>query len=157
MLCARVMRGISSIEKAATPFSASACEIEGSFSGSRKATRVWPWRRRARSARPASVAGGDSLTRSIRSARAATSTAVATISAPCAAYAASVKPAARPAPLSIATVSPAFTSAGITAGTTATRRSPGSVSAITPAIIAFSILACAGHRWRRVILHARNG
>src|SRR5690349_4651989 len=57
------------------------------------------------------------------------------IFAPLAAYSASGKPAAAPAPASTMTSIPALTRLGMTMGTSATRRSPGYVSRGTPTII----------------------
>src|SRR5580704_11070648 len=54
---------------------------------------------------------------------------------PLAAYSASGKPAATPAPASMMTSTPAFARLGMTMGTSATRRSPGYVSRGTPTII----------------------
>src|SRR6202166_3716096 len=59
----------------------------------------------------------------------------AMIFAPLAAYSASGKPAAAPAPASTITSRPAFARLGMTAGTSATRRSPGYVSRGTPTIM----------------------
>ena len=84
----------------------------GSFSGSRKAIRVWPCRRRARSARPASVAGGEMPYPQQQVGPRRDVGGGGDDLCPLLGNAASVKPAARPAPLSIATVSPAFDSAG---------------------------------------------
>src|ERR1700692_4091098 len=57
------------------------------------------------------------------------------ILAPFAAYSASGKPAATPAPASTITSMPAFARLGMTMGTSATRRSPGYVSRGTPTIM----------------------
>ena len=56
MLWARVMRGISSIENALTPRSATACAAAGSPSGSEKPMMACPDRSNAVSLRPASPA-----------------------------------------------------------------------------------------------------
>ena len=82
MDCARVMRGINSIDSAVTPRPARAVASAGSPSGSTNAMRAWPERVRARSASPAGVPGGDSRTRTSRSAPATTSAAVAATFAP---------------------------------------------------------------------------
>src|SRR5579864_971559 len=58
------------------------------------------------------------------------------IFAPLAAYSASGKPAAAPAPASTINSRPALARLGMTMGTSATRRSPGYVSRGTPTIIA---------------------
>ena len=56
MLWARVMRGMSSIENALAPRSATARAAAGSPSGSENPTRACPGRSRAASARPAAPA-----------------------------------------------------------------------------------------------------
>ena len=62
-------------------------------------------------------------------------------SLPGSAYAASGNPAASPAPRSMTTSMPSFFNAGRTAGTMATRRSPGNVSVGTPSFIAAEVYA----------------
>ena len=54
MLCARVMRGINSMERKVTPRSARERAAPVAVSGSPKPMTVWPWRRSTRSAAPVS-------------------------------------------------------------------------------------------------------
>ena len=54
MLCARVMRGINSIERKESPARARSDTSRGEVSGSPNPITVWPGRNSARSARPAS-------------------------------------------------------------------------------------------------------
>ena len=82
MLWARVMRGISSIENATTPRSATAWAAAGSPRGSDSPMIAWPARSCSRSARPASPAAPGLRTCSTTSASAKSSVRDAAIRAP---------------------------------------------------------------------------
>src|SRR5215212_9901953 len=135
MLCARVIRGISSIENTDTCRSASWRTSAWSVRGSRKAITDWPGLSAARSASVDGAPAGPSFTRSSISARALTSARDATMVAPFSVYAASVNPADAPAFDSTSTWCPALTSGATLAGARATRRSPGHDSRTTPMIM----------------------
>src|SRR5262249_48352586 len=127
MLCARVIRGISSMENNAIPVAAASRIAWGEPRGSAKPITTCPlW---------TSGAGGVARTCSSTSALAKRS-ARDTRNAPCAWYASFVKPAASPACSSIAMSKPAFTSGATAAGTRDTRVSPGQVSFGTPTLMA---------------------
>src|SRR5829696_7188933 len=127
MLCARVMRGISSIEKAVTPASARLRMASGAPSGSANPMTICPRRSRA-------VSGGTERTCSRMSAVEKTASRVVT-TAPAVSYAADVNPAAAPASCSTTTSSPVFFRAAAAEGMSATRCSPGHVSRGTPTFI----------------------
>jgi hypothetical protein len=57
MLCARVMRGISSMENAVTPVAASSRMVSSCPSGRTNPTRTWPARSSGRSAWPVTIVG----------------------------------------------------------------------------------------------------
>ena len=136
MLWARVMRGMSSIENALAPRSATACAADGSASGSEKPMRACPGRSSSMSARPASPAAPGLRTCSTTSASAKSRACDSAIRAPFSVYALSGNPASAPASVSTRTSSDAFASDGSTPGTSATRRSPGNGSRGTPTIMA---------------------
>src|SRR3954471_14485976 len=131
MLCARVIRGISSIENAIAPASASVRIASGVPSGSANPITVWP-----RRSRPASA--GVERTWSRMSADEKTASRGAS-DAPAASYALDGKPAATPASRSTTTSRPAFFKAAAAAGIRATRFSPGHVSRGTPTFTARSL------------------
>src|SRR6188474_2758866 len=131
MLCARVMRGISSIENAVVPASASVRMASGDPSGPAKPITTWPRRSRA-------VSEGTDRTCRIRSAEENTASRGATLM-PALSYAFDGKPAAVPASRSTTTSSPAFFKAAAAGGIKATRFSPGHVSRGTPTFTARSL------------------
>src|SRR5215831_10442812 len=120
--CARVVRGIDSIAKPYTPWSASRSIPAASVSGSRNPIRIWPLRSRA-----ASSALG---LRTFATAS-ASQTASASV-APASRYASSGNEASAPASGSTTTSNPAPAKRVTASGTSATRRSPGSSSRGTP-------------------------
>src|SRR5690242_12050180 len=82
---------------------------------------------------------------------------LAAIAAPFWAYAASEKPAAAPAPDSRTTLRPLLTSLATSAGTSATRRSPGKVSLTTATFILQLYSAnCAGGTAHHGLTHRRS-
>ena len=131
MLCARVMRGISSMAKQETPVEAKSAHSCEALSGSPKPTRIWPGLSSARSERPASGLAPRQRTCATRSAS-RNSVCRSTIRAPRETYASSGYPASAPAPLSINTSIPNLRNASHWRGLTATRRSPGNVSRGVP-------------------------
>src|ERR1039457_1172759 len=116
MLCARVMRGISSMENAVTPVAASSWIVSSCPSGRTNPTRIWPARSSGRSAWPVRSLEPWHSTWTTTSARRKTSARAAASWAPLAAYSVSRYPAANPAPASMATWKPAFVRLGMTAG-----------------------------------------
>ena len=132
MLWARVIRGISSIEKLVTPRSAISRAASAADRGSERPMMVCPDRIRSRSERPASGLAPSDLTCRITSADPKTSDRRVAIRAPFASYAVSRNPASRPAPASTRTSKPCLVRLGTESGTIATRRSLGNVSLQIP-------------------------
>ena len=132
MLCARVIRGISSMASSVTPCAASAAASRRAVSGSANPMTICPRRNRGRSAAPASGFAPRVRTCASTSAAANTSARVAATRAPFSWYSASENPAAAPAPVSTTNSTPLLASISMARGTIATRRSPGNVSLGTP-------------------------
>ena len=136
MLCARVMRGISSMENAVAPVRAIASTASGEPSGSAKPITVCPER---------SIESSAGAARTCKMMSAAENTlARDPICAPASRNAASVNPAAVPAFSSTTTPSPALCSAATAAGLSATRASPGHVSRGMPTVMALSLAEGSG-------------
>src|SRR5688500_4602323 len=142
MLCARVMRGISSIENAVAPVRASSCIARGEPSGSRKPITVCA--ERSDCVSPARTRSSTSL---------AKTSSRATSFAPLAVYASSAKPAAVPAPDSTSTSAPAAVSEATIPGTSATRFSAFAVSRGTPIFMSGSDR---GALWQRAAGNAAH-
>ena len=126
MLCARVMRGMNSIENSVAPARANCAARSGSPRGSQNPITAWRW-----------FSPGDGLgtrTWSRTWARSRTSAPVDAICAPFAAYSSSSNPASVPAPRSTSTSTPALASKSITRGVIATRRSSAQLSLRTPTV-----------------------
>ena len=125
--CARVTRGIMSMLNAVARFAASARTTSAFVSGWIVATSAEPSRRS-----PISSVDGfcTFTTRSAPNAALRSATV-----APAVRYAASSWPLPRPAPDSTTTSVPALVSLPTASGTSATRRSPGTVSRGTPTFI----------------------
>ena len=135
MLWARVMRGISSMERKVTPRSARARAASAAVSGSPKPMTVWPWRSSARSAAPVSGFAPGLRTCKITSAVRNTSSRLAARRTPFSTYSESGKPACAPAPGSMSSSTPVLFKTEMALGTIATRRSPGAASATIPTMI----------------------
>ena len=157
MLWARVMRGISSMERKVTPRSARARAASAAVSGSPKPMTVWPWRRsgevgraglgvRARAAHLQDDFGcGEDLF------------AVGARRTPFSTYSESGKPAGAPAPGSIRSSTPVLFKTEMALGTIATRRSPGDVSATIPTMMPTAGSVTIGDRpWRPVLQQFRG-
>ena len=125
--CARVTRGIASMLKAVVRLAASARTVSAFVSGWMVATNAAPSRRS-----PISSADGfcTLTTRSVPKVASRDP-----ITAPAVRYASSSCPLPVPAPDSTTTSVPAFVSFATASGTSATRRSPGTVSRGTPTFI----------------------
>src|ERR1039458_3509918 len=135
MLCARVMRGISSMARKVTPRSASARAASPAVSGSPKPMAVCPCRNSARSAAPVSGFAPGLRTCKITSAVRNTSSRLPARRTPFSTYSASGKPASPPAPGCMSNSTPVLFKTEMALGTIATRRSPGDPSATIPTII----------------------
>src|ERR1035441_4603146 len=134
MLCARVMRGISSMERKLTPRSARLRAASSAVSGSPKPITVCPRRICARSCAPVSGLAPGLRTCSTTSAVSKISSRPA-MRTPLAAYSESGKPAWLPAPASRINSAPVLFSTESAVGTMATLRSPGASSATIPTLI----------------------
>src|ERR1043166_1309464 len=133
MDCARVMRGISSMERNVTPASARPRAASPAVRGSPKPMTVCPRRMSARSRPPVSgLAPGERTWRST-SAAAKTSSREASRT-PFSVYSASGNPASAPAPDSIRNSLPVLLRTESAPGTMATRRSPGADSDTIPIV-----------------------
>ena len=128
---------MSSTAKEVTPRAATSPMVSIEPSGRKKPTSTWSGRKSGRSSRPVLSFEPWQSTWTMMSAELKTWARSATIVAPFAAYSASGKAASVPAPASTITAKPAFTRLGMTAGTSATRRSPGYDSRGTPIFISF--------------------
>jgi hypothetical protein len=135
MLCARVMRGMSSMERKVTPRSARARAASSAVSGSPKPMAVCPCRNSARSAAPVSGLAPGLRTCKITSAVRNTSSRLAARRTPFSTYSASGKPASDPAPGCMRSSTPVLFKTEMAPGTIATRRSPGDASATIPTMI----------------------
>src|SRR5437868_4407325 len=126
MLCARVVRGAASSAKAVSPALARRCRPAPSNGLSMPTTTVPGF---------ISALSRSSGVRTLSTISAPNAPAASVISAPAAWYAASVTLAATPAPACTRTTWPCATSFFAVSGVTATRVSPGTVSAGTPIFI----------------------
>src|SRR5215210_1934813 len=131
------MRGIDSIAKATTPRCASRSIPSASVSGCRNPTSTWPSR-----SRPVSSAVGFCTFTTASTSPHGSSTS----RAPASSYAASGKDAASPARRSTSTSKPTGTSLPTSSGTSATRRSPATVSLGTPIRMSRDAIASARGR-----------
>ena len=125
MAWARVVRGTSSIANSVAPRSAIAGTVGTPASGVASPITIWP-------GCVSATASSSTCTRS--KTRAASASARLTTSAPLSAKAASLYPAASPAPCSTSTRAPALSSGASAAGLMATRRSPSRRSRTTPTV-----------------------
>src|ERR1035441_2361973 len=135
MLCARVMRGISSMARKVTPRSANWRAASPAVSGSPKPMAVCPCRNSARSAAPVNGFAPGLRTCRITSAAPNTSSRLAARRTPFSTYSASGKPASVPAPGCMSSSTPVLFKTEMALGTIATRRSPGAPSTTIPTMI----------------------
>ena len=126
MLWARVVRGISSMENDVTPVAASFWSVSTFPNGRRKPIRCWSGRTSGRSASPVLSLAPTPSTCVMTPAVLNTSARPGTIFAPFDdVVLVPIAGCHRRRPLSTTTSRPALSRLGMTAGTSATRRSPG--------------------------------